>query len=673
MSDVNVNTSWSSLPSSDTEYNTVLGVAGYNPDDERLFLSAQQVPGIARNVTTEYARGFRITSGYDGIVLHDAIPETDADLKTVKFTMSTAGSAYDLTDARCYVQFKNHYTVDIASWALQAEASDGTLTTVASGGTIVAGAAVQIDFKNDYNAVRFIMTVTYSGEVVYPKFYKIGVNDPIVKSGSNPGTNVGMVDYNRTAQGSGYYKNAPPTATMDVYMTLVTSNNTVYYFYKTRPYEQNHLCVAWRTYAGDTSYWYATPVHVENDYYYVSSNDPNYIHNTFLSTGGYTYETLADAQAAFTGAASGGLKTSDLNDYTGNMWQCRMIANVAAISPGPMATESEGGTEGDFDITSDQITAPGLPSEGYAGTASMYLIDKTNLARLKLSIFSANYWQQWITNFNDAVNSIVGILQIPVAGSAIPAGAVEHVRAANKELEWALGTVTGYVEGKPITNRYIQVDCGTVDLHLFWDSALDLNPYTKLNIYIPCVGMRTLDPDVVMSHTLGLYYNIDLMQGCALAVLTIDGDYLEQYPCSISTMFAIYGEQFTGLYQSVASTLATAAIGVTTAGSGGAMAGAIAGAATSAMAQKIHKGSAGTSASSMALLYQKQPYVEILRPIQQLPRDYTKFNAYPSYMTSQLINLSGYVEVQDIRLDDIDCTDAERTELMSMLQAGVIL
>ena len=662
MSDVHTSTSWTNLPSSDTEYNTVLGAAGYDPDDNRLFLSAQQVPGIARNVTTEYARGFRITSGYDGIVLHDAITETAADLKTVKFTMSTAGTAYDLTDARCYVQFKNHYSVDISSWALQAQAEDDTLTTIASGSSIAAGAVVQIDFKNDYNAARFIMTITYSGEPVTTVSYPLAPGAEFTygdRKLKNMLTDITLYLTPTDENVSGLYISTFST-------TFPTSGNVLGYF---------NGSLWGYTSAGNLSSAKTT----YNGFVYFKNMQTFYQISQGLVAAGYSRVHGNSGNASvmgpllYDGAVIGGLSTADLNDYTGNMWQCRMIANVAAISPGPMATESEGGTEGDFDVTSDQITAPALPSEGYSGTASMYLVDKLNLNRLKLSIFSANFWQQWITNFNDAVNSIVGILQIPVDASAITTGSLEHVRAANKELEWTLATYSGYVEGKPIQNRYISVDCGTVNLHLFWDSALDLNPYTKLNIYIPCVGIRTLDPDVVMGHTLGLYYNIDLMQGCALAVLTIDGDYLEQYPCSISTMFAIYGEQFTGLYQSVASTLATAAIGVTTAGSGGAMAGAIAGAATSAMAQKIHKGSAGTSASSMALLYQKQPYVEILRPIQQLPRDYTKFNAYPSYMTAQLINLSGYVEVQDIRLDDIDCTDAERAELMSMLQSGVIL
>lgn len=653
MSDVNVNTSWSSLPSSDTEYNTVLGAAGYDPDGAQLFLSAQQTPNPARTVTTEYARGFRITSGYDGIVIHDAIAESSKALKTVVFTMSLAGSAYDVTDARCYVQFKNHYAVAVTNWTLTANGG----VTIANGSNIPSGGLLQVDFKNDYDTKRFILTLEFLGDPTGNYVVNGHLWRDIIGTTFNDGNYITQCNPVGSAP-AGWYARVTTVPGGMAIVTNIPYGTSGFYGLTIRRNAGSGVSFGGSNFGGYvcgqvTNWGMPTSFEQQYDGYTEAIND-------------YLNGTVEPEQGS-------AIDTSDFDNYTGPVWQCRLIVNVAAISPGPMATESEGGTEGDFDITSDQITAPALPSEGYAGTASMYLVDKLNLNRLKLSIFSANFWQQWITNFNDAVNSIVGILQIPVDASAIATGSLEHVRAANKELEWALGTVSGYVEGKPIQSRYISVDCGTVDLHLFWDSALDLNPYTKLNIYIPCVGMRALDADVVMGHTLGLYYNVDLMQGCALAVLTLDGDYLEQYPCSISTMFAIYGEQFTGLYQSVASTLATAAIGVTTAGSGGAMAGAIAGAATSAMAQKIHKGSAGTSASSMALLYQKQPYVEILRPIQQLPRDYTKFNAYPSYMTSQLINLSGYVEVQDIRLDDIDCTDAERSELMSMLQSGVIL
>lgn len=667
MSDVNISTSWSSLPSSDTEYNTVLGAAGYDENDTRLFLSAQQVPGIARNVTTEYARGFRITSGYDGIVLHDAITETAADLKTVKFTMSMAGTAYDLTDARCYVQFKNHYTVEIASWALQAQAADDTLTTIASGGIIAAGAVLQIDFKNDYNAARFIMTATYA--TIPAGLPLCLVPNNMIHYTTMPG-NLPVVTYGCACPGTAW-ASSPLPANIDVYCATV---NGVGYVVAAESDMSGYSYINYglRVYSGNRYYYQCTLVNDTHNGYKIATATETTTLTTGLTNLGYTvpsFSSYADFKAALVPGSGGTtFNTGDIAEYNGNVWQCRMIANVAAISPGPMATESEGGTEGNFDVTSDQITAPGIPStytQSYFG--HIYLIDSGNLAAVASVINSNDFIDQFYTNFGDIAKCIVSVSQFPISTYS-GAGTLGDITVGSKRISSASLTP----QAQPLS-RFATVDCGTVNLHLFWDSALDLNPYTKLSVYIPCVGMRPLDADVVMGHTLGLYYNVDFMTGNALAILTLDGDYYEQYSCTLATQYALNTEQWGPVYQGIMSTLSTAAIGVAVSGSGGAMAGALAGAATQSVAQKLHHDKAGTMGASMSLFSQMQPFIEILRPIQQLPRDYTKFNAYPSYMTSQLINLSGYVEVQDIRLDDIDCTDAERTELMSMLQSGVII
>lgn len=663
MSDVNIKTSWDSIPANDSEYNTVVGVAGYDPDDNRLFLSAQQTPNPARNVTTEYARGFSLNSGYDGITRHDAITETAADLKTVKFTMSMAGTAYDLTDARCYVQFKNHYTVDIASWALQAQAEDDTLTTIATGGAIAAGAAVQIDFKNDYNAVRFIMTITYSGEASHDDFVKFGFNTPadyVWASGLN--TYYPYSGFFSTDPGGA--SNVLPDIEEPCYMCRV--GTTIYgIFENPSPSGAYNFYRRQFRYDNYNSKVYATQY---DGLYVINSND---LWNSPWASSFPNFSDLGAALDAFRNAPSGGLNTADLSDYTGSMWQCRMIANVAAISPGPMATESEGGTEGDFDITSDQITAPALPTTVTVGGVRLYRVTAAQLNDFRDYIWNPDILNSLFNNFSDRANGIMSIMQVPT-GTYPDIAADQHILIGNSEVYFDDLQGRHYATGTTIS-RYGQVDCGTVALNLFWDSALDLNPYTKLTAYIPCVGTVPLNADEVMGHTIGLYYNIDFLSGAGVAVLTIDGDYLAQYPCNMSTPIGISGEQYSRVYQSMIAAMASGAIGYAAAGTGGALAGAVANTASALMTSKIDRERAGNFGAGTALMAQLQPYIEILRPIQQLPRDYTKFNAYPSYMTAQLINLSGYVEVQDIRLDDIDCTDAERTELLNMLQSGVIL
>lgn len=654
MSDVNVSQSWTISPGGDYEYNNVLGCAGYDPDDTRLFVSAQSPPNVAGNVRTEYARGFHMSANYDGELICNPADNVSTDLKRVRFTMSFTGSAYDLTDCRAYCQFANYFNVNIATWKFVHVASDDTETTLASGSTIAQDGQIQIDFKNDYGPGQFYFEFEYNAEIP----------DPIV-------TNLGgkwyklPVDAYPTYITGWYYK--CNDANTDMYIALV-NNQTVFctlengkYIQLITPRQTVYNQVAASNYITNLGYW--------GDFGFSSDNRP-WIENSATAYAGMTYHDIANDFLSYIsgGISGGGVDTTDFNNYDGRVYACRMLANIAGVSPGPMATESEGGELGDFDITSDQITAPGIPStytQSYFG--HIYLIDSGNLAAVSSIINSNDFIDQFYTNFGDIAKCIVSISQFPISTYS-GAGTLGDITVGSKRI--ASSSLTP--QAQPLS-RFAQVDCGSVDLHLFWDSALDLNPYTKLSVYIPCVGMRPLDADVVMGHTLGLYYNVDFMTGNALAILTLDGDYYDQYSCTLATQYALNTEQWGPVYQGIMSTLSTAAIGVAVSGSGGAMAGALAGAATQSVAQKLHHDKAGTMGASMSLFSQLQPFVEILRPIQQLPRDYTKFNAYPSYMTAQLINLSGYVEVQDIRLDDIDCTDAERTELMNMLQSGVIL
>lgn len=663
MSDVNIKTSWDDIPANDSEYNTVLGCAGYDDNDNRLFLSAQQVPNIARNVTTEYARGFRIERGYAGNVIHDAITETAAELKTVKFTMSTAGTSYDLEDARLYVQFKNKYSIDIASWSLQHEAEDDTLTTLASGTTIAAGAAVQVDFKNDYGKGRFFFTITYEGGPAqyHPRSgYWIQVEPRQTVTLRAGGETKYFVNESYTTQCWLCHASALPQSTF-VATWLPISQGRMSYRYNGQLFStEGSFYYDGNTYRyGNTSWnWYTDGVTADGELF------PN---STFSNNN----QACTEFYNGTWSGGSGGLNTSDLNEYTGDMWQCRLLANIAAISPGPMATESEGGTEGDFDVTSDQITAPALPTTITVGGVRLYRVTAAQLNEFRDYIWNPDILNSLFNNFSDRANGIMSIMQMPTATYPdIAAG--QHILIGSSEVYYDDLQGRHYATGTTIS-RYGQVDCGTVSLNLFWDSALDLNPYTKLTAYIPCVGTVPLNADEVMGHTIGLYYNIDFLSGAGVAVLTIDGDYLAQYPCNMSTPIGISGEQFSRVYQSMIAAMASGAIGYAAAGTGGALAGAMANTASALMTSKIDRERAGNFGAGTALMAQLQPYIEILRPIQQLPRNYTHFNAYPSYMTAQLINLSGWTEIQDIYIDDIDCTEPERADLLALLQSGIIL
>ena len=66
------------------------------------------------------------------------------------------------------------------------------------------------------------------------------------------------------------------------------------------------------------------------------------------------------------------------------------------------------------------------------------------------------------------------------------------------------------------------------------------------------------------------------------------------------------------------------------------------------------------------------PYLILISPRQALPSKQNEFIGYPSLITVQLTELSGYTEVQSIHLENIPATQEELAEIESLLEGGVI-
>ena len=58
---------------------------------------------------------------------------------------------------------------------------------------------------------------------------------------------------------------------------------------------------------------------------------------------------------------------------------------------------------------------------------------------------------------------------------------------------------------------------------------------------------------------------------------------------------------------------------------------------------------------------------------QALPAKQNEFMGYPAFITSTLAELTGYTEVDSIHLENVDATDAELSEIETLLKGGVIL
>ena len=405
------------------------------------------------------------------------------------------------------------------------------------------------------------------------------------------------------------------------------------------------------------------------------------------------------------------------------------FAQVRFTDPYAEGGNSEaGGGGGTFDLESDNIAVPSLPTMSFAATGFTRIYNPT-LSELNSL---ANYlWTD--TTFLDTVinhlkqlleNPMDAIISLALLPCPIPNGAPEAVKV--------MYINTG-VTMSPATTQFVDVDCGTYFLQEFYGSALDYNPYTKVHCYLPYIGQVTLDTDEVMGKTIHVRYRIDIVTGMCAALISVnqstglDETVMYQFSGHCSINMPINSADFSG-YIGAAMTAGKMVAGVVAGASGnlplaaeligapapkvtstsettetvktrnpktgrqvtqwsdtkqrktmasGASFGemtrkAAANTVGAVMGSKLTVEHAGGFTGNSGYLAVRRPYLIIERPRMCNPKEYGKYNGRPSMIYMNLGECSGYTEVQSIQFDGISATNPELAELSELLKSGVL-
>ena len=430
---------------------------------------------------------------------------------------------------------------------------------------------------------------------------------------------------------------------------------------------------------------------------------------------------------------------TDISSVPG-LYEARLflaVSNAAQIHVGylpqdedPYAdggTSEPGGGDGTFDNTSDQIDDSTMPVFSFAGSGfcRIYNPDLSQLQNLANYLWTDTNFLQTIVNhakqlLEDPIEAIISLAMLPVA---IPQGTSENVKV--------LFISTG-VSMPPATTQYVEVDCGTYTLEEYYGSALDYNPYTQVDLFLPFIGQVSLNTDEVMGHTIGVKYRVDIVSGLCVAKVFVDNDCMYQFSGNCAIFMPLNSADFSS-YLSAAITAATALV---SAGSGAAAGAAAAGAeavtepavqtggnlltsgeslvtpqmalqyrveesvrpmyspsgsegspsaslgemerkfinnsAAAVMGSKISFEHASHLAGNSGILGVRRPYLIINRPDMCNPEKYGKYNGRPCMMYLYLGSLSGYTEIQEIQLTGFSATNPELAEISKMLKGGVI-
>lgn len=364
------------------------------------------------------------------------------------------------------------------------------------------------------------------------------------------------------------------------------------------------------------------------------------------------------------------------------IWTWLQGSNDEPETDDPYATGStdDGGDPGN-PRPQDHITDTPAPtlSGTNLGIITLYQPDDTELLKISDFLWSDDVLDNFKKYFNNFADNILALYILPFTPANLPTKIFKVGKLASED---ASLQAVSYC-----TQRYYDIDMGSVDIGQRWGSYLDYAPYTKVEVYLPYCGIHSLDIDELMSPakmngtlpieqgcTLSLKYRMDILTGVIVAKLLVNGEVRYQFNGKAGSNIPLTGQTYSNWLGSIITAGSAAAITIATGGmTAPLVAGSAASVAGTVLAQKPNVESIGNISGDASMLATNVPYVRISSPNKPLLENQEVFTGYPSYKSGTVGSFSGYTEFVDAHVEGISCTEEERAEIISLLKAGVII
>ena len=268
-------------------------------------------------------------------------------------------------------------------------------------------------------------------------------------------------------------------------------------------------------------------------------------------------------------------------------------------------------------------------------------------------LWSSDFVEQLKKLFSDPMQAIIGLHKVY---SPVQTTGQDTIKC---------GYLDSGVPSKLVSEQYVTVDCGSVDMQEYFGNVFDYPPYTEISIYLPFIGIRQLDPSDVMRSTISVKYHIDVLTGACLAEVNVQRD------ASGGTLYTFSGDAAvrypvsSGSYMGIVSGL----IGVTTSIVSGNLLPALGG------ATRLHTNvdRSGSFTGNSGAMGSKVPYIIISRPQTAMADKFETLSGYPSNTYTPLSACKGFTQVKYCHVENLSATETEKKEIERLLKEGVIL
>lgn len=334
---------------------------------------------------------------------------------------------------------------------------------------------------------------------------------------------------------------------------------------------------------------------------------------------------------------------------------------------------------GDGDNISDTVEYPDVTY--IPNSYTKYWITPDELVKLKEFLFKKTFLDNVSRLWENPAEYIVDLTYYPLRPNTLNmTGAQEQIIVGNINSE-----VTGLIFPDS-GNRFHYM--GAYHVEPYYNSYLDYEPYTSISIYLPYIGVRSLDSSRITGHTINVGYTFDFNTRQVTAHLGLDGEgfgdlgnALDSFTGSFGVAFPLSGSQANqvalNVLQSTSQLISSAgaiAGGVATGNVAAVYGGAVNAGSTLLGGQAIRPESLGTLTPTAGLYAPQMPYLIINRPITALPSSWATDMGYSAGYSGKVSSFTGYLEALHVELNRAaNMTEQEAQEIITALQGGILI